>query len=374
MKIAVVGIGGTGSAALRFLAAAGHEAAGFEQFQVGHTNGSSHGESRIIRYTYPESLYTAMMSDAYPLWAALEAEAQEELFVRCGGVYLGPKDHPKVRSTEAALIENNLPYEKLSPAAARDRVPGLNFFADEVAIFQRESGFLRSSQCVLANARLAQQHGATIHENTSVQAIIPHGDKVVVRTAHDEQVFDRAIVTAGAWMGQIFAQLDLPLRVTRQQIVYLRVRESEDAKYFQPGRFPVWIDAGAGYYGFPDDGRIPGVKFAAHEPGDVVDPDDVNRVVDGAYIERAVQFASLRLPHLSADVTESVVCLYTNTPNEDFILDQMPDAPNVWLVSGCSGHGFKFTVLLGHIAATLATGGSYSRDLSRFALQNVSHR
>ena len=367
MKIAVIGVGGSGSAALRFLATAGHEAVGFEQFKIGHTQGSSHGESRIIRYTYPESLYTAMMSDAYPLWNALEDEAGEELFVRCGGVYLGPKDHPKVLATEQALLEHNLPYEKLSPEAAHERVPGLNFHANEVALFQRESGFLRASQCVKANARLAQQHGATLHENTPVQEIMPHGAQVVVRTAHEEHVFDRVIVTAGAWMSRLFAQLRLPLRVTRQQIVYLRVREQ--SKYFEADRFPVWIDAGAGYYGFPHDERVQGVKFAAHEMGDVVNPDVVEREVDAKYIEAALAFAAQRLPLLSEEVTHSQVCLYTNTPDEDFILDQVPDVPNVWLASGCSGHGFKFTVLLGHIAATLATGGTYARDLSRFSLQ-----
>src|SRR5687768_13872058 len=112
MKIAVIGVGGTGSVALRFLAQAGHEAIGFEQFTLGHANGSSHGESRIIRYTYPDALYTQLMADAYPLWDALENEADEELFVRCGGLYFGAQDSPKIVSTEQALCQNALPYEK----------------------------------------------------------------------------------------------------------------------------------------------------------------------------------------------------------------------------------------------------------------------
>jgi monomeric sarcosine oxidase len=367
MKIAVVGIGGTGSAALRFLAMSGHETVGYEQFEVGHTRGSSHGESRIIRYTYPDSVYTAMMSDAYPLWHALEEEAQQELFVRCGGVYFGPQDDPKVLATETALIDNNLPYKKLGPEAAHDRVSGLTFLKDEVALFQKESGFLRSSACVLANARLAQQHGATLHQNVEVQAVEPYGRQVVVRTADDEQLFDRVIVTAGSWLGHLFTQLRLPLKVTRQQVVYLKPHDKPEL--FDAKRFPVWIDAGAGYYGFPNDSRVPGVKFAAHELGEEVHPGHEQRAVDEWYLERAIKFADLRLPLLSAEVTHSLTCLYTNTPDEDFILDQMPNAENIWLVSGCSGHGFKFTVLLGYIAAALATGGEYARDLSRFALQ-----
>ena len=369
MKIAVIGIGGTGSAALRFLARAGHEATGFEQFELGHARGSSHGESRIIRYTYPDALYTQLMGDAYPLWADLERESEQELFVRCGGLYCGPADNAKVVSTENSLLQNNLPYEKWDAAQMRERVPGLHLRPHEIALFQRESGFLRAGDCVLANTRLAQRHGATIHQNTPVCAIEQHGAQVLVRTENDEQLFDRAIVTAGAWMNSLLAHLALSLQVTRQQVVYLGA--ARHAEQFAPQNFPVWIDAAELYYGFPSDGRIEGVKFAAHARGVEADPDDERGTVDDDYLARAIEYAQMRMPDLSSEVTHSNVCLYTNTVNEDFIFDRAPDAPNVWLVSGCSGHGFKFTVLLGRIAATLATDGEYPRDISRFALEHL---
>lgn len=368
MKIAVIGVGGTGSAALRFLAQAGHEAIGFEQFALGHANGSSHGESRIIRYTYPDALYTQLMADAYPLWDALENEAGEELFMRCGGLCFGAQDSPNILSAEQALLENALPYEKWEAAQCRERVPGLFLRADEVVLFQKESGFLRATSCLLANARLAQSCGATIYENTPVRDISARGSQAIVSTDKDEWVFDRVIVTAGAWMGQLLAQLNLPLQVTRHQVLYLRPHSN--AEYFEPQNFPVWIDAGTNYYGFPKDGRVEGVKLAAHTLGKTVNPDQANKTVDENYLAEAIDYAASRLPDLSAEVTHSQVCLYTNTANEDFILDHLPDAPNVWMVSGCSGHGFKFTVLLGHIAATLATGESYARDISRFHLKN----
>jgi sarcosine oxidase len=368
MKIAVIGVGGTGSAALRFLAQAGHEAIGFEQFALGHANGSSHGESRIIRYTYPDALYTQLMADAYPLWDALEQEADEELFVRCGGLYFGTQDSPNILSAEQALRENALPYEKWDAAQCRERVPGLVLSADEVALFQKESGFLRATSCLLANARLAQIYGATIYENTSVRDISSQGNQAIVSTDKGEWVFDCVIVTAGAWMGQLLAQFNLPLQVTRQQVLYLRAQSN--AEHFEPQNFPVWIDADTNYYGFPCDGRVEGVKLASHTLGEMVSPDQTNKTVDENYLAEAIDYAARRLPDLSAEVTHSQVCLYANTPNEDFILDHLPDAPNVWLASGCSGHGFKFTVLLGHIAATLATNGRYPRDISRFHLKN----
>ena len=135
MKIAVIGIGGTGSAAVRFLAREGHDATGFEQFALGHARGSSHGESRIIRYTYPDALYTQLMADAYPLWADLEREVEQELFVRCGGLYCGPADNAKVMGTENSLRKNNLPYEKWDAVQARERVSGLQLRPQEIALF-----------------------------------------------------------------------------------------------------------------------------------------------------------------------------------------------------------------------------------------------
>lgn len=368
MRVAVIGVGGTGSAACRFLAERGHSVVGYERFHAGHERGSSHGESRIIRYTYPDSLYTRMMSDAYPLWAQLEEAADEELFVRCGGLYFGKSGEASVYATEQALIGAGLPYDKLTSREAEARFPAFRFERDENVLYQPESGLLRATRCVLANVRLAKSAGATIREGAIVTEIRAVGDEVAVRTeSGEEDVFDRAIVTAGAWMGELFTRLRLPLTVTRQQVIYLNI--AQNPAYFEKESLPVWIDATTLYYGFPNDGRIPGAKIASHVFGESVDPDAPKRDVDSAYIEAAREYARKRLPDLGGEVSHQTTCLYTVAPNEDFILDRVPDAPNVWLVSGCSGHGFKFTVLLGKIAAQLALGEKYPGDLSRFQIR-----
>jgi sarcosine oxidase len=369
MKIAVIGVGGTGSAACRHLAKARHEVVGYEQFRLGHDRGSSHGESRIIRYTYPDRLYTQMMGDAYPLWADLEAEAGEELFVRCGGLLIGPPDHPRLAETRTALEFVGLSYEQLGPEAARERFSAVRLGEGEVALFQAESGFLRSTRCVLANARLARQYGAVLREETVVTDIAAAGDRTRVCTADGaEEVFDGVIVTAGAWMGKLLSGLGLPLTVARRQVIYLNIARHPER--FMPDRFPIWIDAEALYYGIPSDGRVPGVKLASHVLGETVDPDAVDRSRDEALVRDAVALATRRFPDLSSDVAYTQTCLYTNTPNEDFIIDRVSGLPNTCLVSGCSGHGFKFTVLLGKIAAGFVTGEPYARDLSRFALDH----
>jgi sarcosine oxidase len=296
----------------------------------------------------------------------LEEEAGQELLVRCGGVFFGPREHPSIAATQQALSANHLPFEIWDAAQMKERVPALQLRSDEIAIYQSDSGFLRANDVVQANVRLARNFGATIHEDTAISAILQHKNEVIIRTEKEEFVFDRALVTAGAWMGQLLKPLNLPLRVTRQQIVYLR--PEQNFEMFEAERFPIWIDGATNYYGFPMDGRIEGVKIAWHQQGQEVRPDNLNRNVDDEYIAQLQNYAAQRLPDLSSAVTHSAVCLYTNTPNEDFLLDFVPGMQNIFFVSGCSGHGFKFTVLLGYIAAQIITGHNYERDISRFHL------
>jgi monomeric sarcosine oxidase len=368
MKVAVVGVGGSGSAAVRHLAQAGHTVVGFEQFELGHTRGSSHGESRILRYTYPDPLKTSMVRESLRLWLELQEQAGEELFVRTGSVFLGSDSDQDVLATERAMEQSGLPYERLTADTIQERFPALRLQRNEVGLFQPESGMLRAGACVLANARVARDAGAAIHEHTAVVDILARGGEVIIRTDTGlEQVFDSVIVTAGAWSGKLFARLNIPFTPTLQQVVYLNI--ARNAEWFEAARFPVWVDNTLNYYGFPSDGRIEGIKFASHEHGERIDPDGARDGVDDAYIQRAVKYAAIRMPDLGPELSYAHTCVYTNTPDDEFVFDQVPDAPNVWLVSGCSGHGFKFTVLLGKMAADLATGRSPSHDISRLSMR-----
>jgi sarcosine oxidase len=369
MKVAVIGMGGTGSAAARFLARAGHEVVGFEQFVVGHARGSSHGESRIIRYTYADELYTRLMGEAYPLWRELADEAGEELLVRTGGVFFGDKASSVLASARAALDGSQVPYEWLEANEAQRRFPALRLAPTEAALFQPDMGYLRATDCVRALVRLARAHGAEVREETPVREVAQEGRQVVVTIETGECLtFDRVLVTAGPWMDKFFAGLRLPLRVTRQQVVYLKPLPGIE-RDFEADRLPVWIDADTNTYGFPADGRIEGVKLASHHPGEETDPSGVRRPPDESYQAQMADYATARFVGLTREVTHAQTCLYTNTPNEDFLFDAVPGQPHVWLVSGCSGHGFKFIVLLGKLAAEAATRGSVPPYLSRFALE-----
>jgi sarcosine oxidase len=366
MRIAVIGIGGSGSAALRFLAMAGHEAIGFEQFRPGHDRGSSHGHSRIIRKSYPDPFHTRMMSRAYGLWDELEQDSGESLFVRCGGITFGPAGDPKVEDTRRSLAAAGLPYDVLSREETSARFPAIDIGPASLAIFQAESGFLRATRCVLAQAKLAREHGALLHEECPVLHLEEQDTGVRVSTASGTEHFDMVIVTAGPWVGKLLAPSKLPLRTALRQVIYAGIRGNADR--FQPDKLPVWIEEPIEYYGFPADGEIGGIKFASHDAGMDFDPDHADRPVMPEHLERAMEHIATRFPDLSGEVIAAQSCLYTITPDEHFILDHAPGSRRIVVCSGCSGHGFKFTILLGKLAADMAATGERDGQASPWRL------
>jgi sarcosine oxidase len=375
MRILIVGVGGVGAMAAWHLARAGHKVVALEQFRLDHDRGSSYGDSRIVRRVYPDTLYTALMADAYALWDALQAQTpEEELFRQVGGVFVGPVTHPEVRLAQEALEQAGVDYEVLDPDACRLRFPAFALRAEERAVYEPSMGYARASVCVRAAARLARQRGAELREETPVAAIERDGEGIRVVTAGGESLrADRLLMTAGAWTGPLLARsgVNVPLQVTRQP--YIHLRPAQHAADFEAGRFPVWIDMGSPVaYGFPRLGDVPGVKIGIHDRGVVTTPETVDRELREEDRAAARRYAAARFPWLSSEIVYEKVCLYTNTPDEDFLIDAIPGLPNAFVISACSGHGFKFTPLLGQIGAALAAGDSLSYDLSRFRLSRFA--
>jgi monomeric sarcosine oxidase len=370
MRIAVIGAGGVGSATTRFLAEEGHEVILLEQLSVDHDRGSSYGSSRIIRKTYPNALYTQLMTAAYPLWDKLERDAGEPLLVRCGGLFFAPEGWSEMTAMRDALTSNGVRFETMNANETRGRFPQFVLSPSEVSVFEHDAGFLRASACVRANVRLAVARGAELRENAAVTAIAvaASGDRVSLALDQGEMLeVDRLVVAAGPWTARLLARhCALPLTVTRQ--AYCHFEPSADSAAYAPERFPIWIDLAKLFYGFPIEPGAPGAKVARHVPGTPTEPDRVDRAVDESDRRKLRDYCATRLPGLSPRVLYEKVCLYTNTPDADFVIDTLPGAPAVTVVAGLSGHGFKFTVLLGRIAAWMAEGASVPYPIEAFRI------
>ena len=362
----VIGAGGMGSAAAYHLACSGAKTLVLEQFSRGHACGSSHGDSRIIRLAYEKKFYVELMKSAYTEWHNLEAASGKKLLFNTGGVTIAPKGHDYIvglrNSLEAAGVES----EWWDRRRVSDQFPQFQIDDDVCVLWQEDTGFLYASECTSTHLRLADSYGAEIRENTCVtdidwQSSVP---EVVVK---GESFRGRSvIVTAGPWTSSVLGKLELPLTVTRQQVVYFR---PTDVNSFQPGKFPVFIEITQGefIYGIPAF-RNNGVKVARHGLGETVSPDTCDRTPSADYIEHLRGYLKARIPNAAGEMLDSQVCLYTETPDGDFIIDRHPQCPHLIVAAGFSGHGFKFCSLVGRILAEMALSGRTCFDLDPFRI------
>jgi sarcosine oxidase len=366
----VIGLGAMGSATLYQLAKRGWSALGLEQFTPGHNRGSSHGDSRIIRETYFENpLYVPLVQRAHELWRQLEQHSGSSLMKITGGIMIGPPDGLVVPGTLRSGEEHDLPHEILTPVEVRERFPAFRLAEDLVAVFDPRAGFLDPEACNRAHIKLARDAGADARFGEAALDWTADGAGVRVTTASNTYGADRLVLAGGAWNGGLLPDLVVPLTIERQAVFWLEPKR--EASLYDVGQFPIYAyeyRAGSICYGFPQLSR--GVKASVMHDGETVpEPDAVRRAVDEADL-RPLR-AALRpiLPGLSeAPVVASDVCLFTNTPDHDFIIDFHPFCPHVLISSPCSGHGFKFASAIGEIQAELLMTGKTSFDLSPFRI------
>ncbi len=362
----VIGAGGMGSATAYHLAKSDVDVLVLEQFQRGHTYGSSHGETRIIRFFYDKPFYTQLMKTAYSEWRNLEAETGKQLLFITGSVSLGESGNRYVSDVRKSLDAAEVESEWWGIDQFVKRFPQFRVSNDMDILWQKDTGFLYASECVLTHLKLAEQRGAEIRENTPVTEIDWQTDVSTVYTENGKFQGRKVVVTAGAWTSRLLNTLNLPLTVTKQQVCYYKPTESIQ---FQPNHFPVFTEItteGEFIYGMPYFGAN-GAKIARHGMGKSVSPDTCNRTPEMDYINRIDTYVHNRIPELGKTV-HSEVCLYTETPDEDFIIDQHPECPNLLIAAGFSGHGFKFCSLVGRIMSELALSGETEFDISPFCI------
>jgi sarcosine oxidase len=366
--VVVVGLGATGAAALNRLARRGVRVLGLERQTPGHDRGSSHGESRIIRLGYFEHpSYVPLLRRSYALWRELEAETNTKLLHITGIVEIGPPDGEVVSGTLAASRLHDLPHQVMDAGETMRRFPAFKIPADDVGVFQPDGGFIAVEAAMAAMLAQARAAGAEIQTNVTVHSVTPRGAGVRIETSAGLIEARTAIVAAGPWLKKLMPDLPAPLRVTREVMAWFEPRNPAP---FLSEPFPVFlIESPLGqHYGFPPwRGGL--LKIAKHHHrNETVDPDHVDRVVsadDEALIRPAV---SRYIPAAAGPLRSAKTCLYTMTPDRDFLIDRLPGAENIVVASPCSGHGFKFAPVVGEILADLATAGGTGHDISRFRL------
>jgi sarcosine oxidase len=366
--VIVIGVGGMGSAAVHHAAARGARVLGLEQFDIPHDLGSSHGLSRIIRLAYWEHPdYVPLVTRAYALWRELETAAAEQLLVVTGSIDAGGAASANVAGARAACQRFALNYDELDSGALTARFPGYRLPADTVAIYQPDGGVLRPERCITAHVALARKHGAEVHGRERVLGWDEEGGAVRVRTTNDTYRAARLILTAGPWTGSLIPRTGSVLSPERQVMLWTEARRPE---LFEAAVFPVFyvsLDAGP-FYGFPiHDGH--GFKIGKyHHRGEAANPDTMDRACSAE--DEAVLREGIRqyFPDADGPTLAMKTCLFTNTPDEHFVIDMLTAAPRVCLAAGFSGHGFKFCSVVGEILADLALDGATRHDISLFSL------
>ncbi len=343
-EVVIVGAGVMGAAAAWQLARRGHAVTVVEQFADGHDRGSSHGASRIFRLGYPDPFWVHLGCEARSQWRELEEDAGVGLIAPTGSVDHG--DPSAVGAILAALDAEGVPTELLTPVVAADRWPGMRF--EGSVVFQPGGGRIASGAARLAMIEQAQRHGADVRFDEPVRAIEPTDDGARVVLDHAVLDADCVVVAAGAWVTKLVAGLvELPpLRITQESVFHFAPR---DAQSWWPSLIHHHDDATV--YGLETPGV--GVKLAEHHTGPEVDPDSRDGLVDPGSRERVVQFVERWMPGLVPVPVDEVTCLYTTTDTEDFLIDRVGP---VVVASPCSGHGFKFSPLVGAMIADVVEG------------------
>lgn len=367
--VAVVGLGGMGSAILAHCAARGVSAIGLEQFAPAHDLGSSHGRTRMIRKAYFEDpAYVPLVLRAYELWPELERATGQEILRLTGLLSVGEEASEIIQGTRRAAGEHNLLVESLSRREVKARYPTLELWKDEVALFEIDGGVLNPERAIRAHLQLAESSGAEMRFGIAMEAWHATDKGFEVRLSDGTHISASKLVLAlGAWFQETLESLGIRIRVQRNiQAWFCPKTHAYDASGF-PGFLLNRRGLPAPLYGFPDFGD--GIKAAFHGLGDLTDAKQIDREIDRARdVEPIVRALEQWMPGAAQTLREAKPCMYTLTPDEHFVIDRHPDHANLILCGGFSGHGFKFAPVVGEIGAELALDGGSRHEIKFLSL------
>jgi sarcosine oxidase len=364
----VLGLGGLGSGAAYWLSReAGAEVLGLEQFELGHVRGESQDHSRIIRLSYHTPEYVELARLAYDAWSTLERESGDRVVLKTGGLDFAKHDSKIPLDTyRNAMSACGVEYEDLDADEIMKRWPQFTLSDDIEGLYQEQGGIAMAARANEAHRKMARANGAMLIDNTPVTNIITRSNEVAVETAGGTFTCRKLVIAAGPWSNRAlgYLGLELPLEVTREQVTYFAAPRPRD---FSPDRFPVWIwmDDPC-FYGFPTFGEA-GPKAAQDAGGKPVTADTRDFEPEPENLRGVEQFLSRYIPGALGPIIYTKTCLYTLTPDRDFVIDTVPGHDDVVVAIG-AGHAFKFASQIGRLLSEVAIDGTSSIDLSSFAL------
>lgn len=367
--VIVAGVGAMGSAACWHLAQRGLKVLGLERFDLGHAMGSSHGLSRIIRLAYFEgSHYVPIVRRAHELWRETGDAAGMQLLHVTGSIDLAPEGAGNVEASLQSCLDHGLTHEVLNGAEIARRFPAFQLPANHIGLWQPDGGFVASEKAIYAHVGLAQSRGADIRTNEPMLDWSPTAQGgVIVRTERGTYSAGRLVITSGGWISDAVPVLASKVTTVKQAIGWFTTRRPE---LFRQGNFPVFIlevDEGT-FYGFPLY-EHPGFKLGGpHFGREPLDPHDGDRTPSPRQVELIRECLARYLPDAAGEPLTLKGCVYSVSPDEDFIIDAVPGVPQAVFASCCSGHGFKFASAIGEILADLSTSGQSAFDLQPFSL------
>ncbi|MEU1121405.1 MULTISPECIES: N-methyl-L-tryptophan oxidase [unclassified Streptomyces] len=368
--VIVIGLGGMGSAAAHHLSARGVRVLGLEKFGPVHNRGSSHGGSRITRQSYFEDpAYVPLLLRAYELYDRLERDTGRDVATLCGGVMLGRPDSRTVSGSRLSAERWDLPHEMLDAPEIRRRFPTLTPRDDEVALYEARAGFVRPENTVAAHLQLATRQGADLHFEEPMTRWEPYRDGVRVHTAENTYTAGQLVICPGAWAPALLTDLGVPFTVERQVMYWFR--PAGDEHRFRAEHHPIyiWEDAeGVQVYGFPAlDGPGLGAKVAFFRKGTPCTPETIERTVHDHEVAAMAEQVGRLIPDLPGRFLKAATCMYSNSPDEHFVIARHPAHPgSVTVAAGFSGHGFKFVPVVGEILADLALDGATGHPIELF--------
>jgi monomeric sarcosine oxidase len=366
----IIGAGAIGSAAAFWLSREkSNKVLVIEQFDLVNSLNSSGDHSRIIRHAYHSTAYTSLTRSMFEAWSEVEDLSGLKLYTKTGGLDLAPIGSPgesDINGYKAALDAVNIPYETLTADDVRHRYPQWNITDDIFGLYQEDGGLIDIRKTVSAHTSLAMSNGVEFLPQTKVNGIALHKGSVTVRTSQGGFLTDNLVVAAASWLGELMPDLGLNFQLTlsQEQVSYF---SSPHLSEFTPEKFPIWIyHDHEVLYGFPVYGEA-GVKLARDMRGRFITSDE--RVYEGDAQEAQLLHGFLKkhLPRAAGPALFNKTCVYDMAPDREFVLDTLPDHPNVAVFNG-AGHAGKFASLIGKILSQMLTSGGTRYPIEAFSL------